>query len=64
MSKRGLEPGVGELIANIARTLADRPARVSVEVVADSLGSTLRLKVDADDIGNIIGEQRRTEKWL
>jgi predicted RNA-binding protein YlqC (UPF0109 family) len=55
---------VAELIANIARTLVDHPTRVSIEEISDPPGSILRLKVDSEDIGNIVGTERRTERWL
>ena len=58
------ESQVSELIANIARTLVDHPAGVSVEEIPSSLGSILRLKVAPVDMGNLMGNERRTARWL
>jgi predicted RNA-binding protein YlqC (UPF0109 family) len=64
MSEECPQSQVGELIANIARTLVDHPDQVSVEEIVGSLGSTLRLTVASRDFGKLIGNERRTERWL
>lgn len=53
---------VAELVATIARALVDNPAGVSVEETPHAFGSMLHLRVDAADVGKVIGKQGRTAR--
>lgn len=64
MAKGSPKSKAGELIENIARNLVDHPTRVSVEEIPSAPGSILRLRVASEDIGNVTGTSRRTERWL
>lgn len=52
------------LIEQIAKTLVDEPAEVSVGQVDDEQGSVLELKVAPNDLGKVIGRQGRTARAL
>jgi hypothetical protein len=55
---------IAELVATIARALVDNPAGVSVEETSAGFGSMLHLRVDAADVGKLIGKQGRTARSL
>jgi len=53
-----------ELVESIASSLVDNPDEVSVEVVEENNVVTLRLSVDKDDLGKVIGKQGRTARAM
>lgn len=53
-----------QLVLEIARSLCDHPANVSVEILPDGTSTVLRLRVAPDDIGKVIGRQGRTARSL
>jgi uncharacterized protein len=55
---------VEELVAWIARRLVDDPEAVHVEVVEEDDATLLRLHVDEDDVGMVIGRQGRIARSL
>jgi predicted RNA-binding protein YlqC (UPF0109 family) len=55
---------VPHLIASIARSLVDNPQEVSVELSREQERTLLRLRVDPNDIGQIIGKRGRTARSL
>jgi uncharacterized protein len=59
-----VEPSAIELIADIARSLVDKPAEVSVQTSPSEGGTVLHLRVDPTDVGKVIGKQGRTARSL
>src|ERR1035437_3570463 len=57
-------PTPSELIESIVRAFVDSPAHVSVEEFSNQLVSILYLRVDATDIGNVIGKQGEMARAL
>jgi len=55
---------IRDLVKGMAEALVDRPEIVAVEIIKDSLSTTIRLKVDPSDIGKVIGKQGRTARSL
>ena len=56
---------MGDLVAELARRLADAPAAVRVEEVEEEDGTLLlRLHVAEADIGKVIGRQGRLARAL
>jgi predicted RNA-binding protein YlqC (UPF0109 family) len=55
---------VPDLIASIARSLVDNPREVSVELSKEQERTLLRLRVDPNDIGQIVGKRGRTARSL
>ncbi len=55
---------MSNLILEIARALVDIPENVSVEVVSETEGTILRLRVAQSDVGKVIGKQGRTARSL
>ena len=53
-----------ELIGTIVKALVDNPDQVSVEVVEGNQMTVLELRVNAEDLGKIIGKQGRTVRSL
>lgn len=54
-----------ELLETIVRALVDQPERVVVLVKSEEDGLiTLELKVDAEDMGRVIGRNGRTAKAI
>ena len=53
-----------ELIETIVKALVDNPDQVSVEVVEGNQMTVLELRVNAEDLGKIIGKQGRTVRSL
>ena len=53
-----------ELIETIVTALVDNPDQVSVEVVEGNQMTVLELRVNAEDLGKIIGKQGRTVRSL
>jgi uncharacterized protein len=53
-----------ELVETIARALVDRPDEVQVKSVGGSQVTVLELRVNADDLGKVIGRQGRTAKAI
>jgi uncharacterized protein len=64
MSKLIAGPTAAELIQSVVRAFVDSPALVSIEEVSNQRGSTLFLRVDAADIGKVIGNQGQMETAL
>jgi predicted RNA-binding protein YlqC (UPF0109 family) len=57
-------PSPKELIESVVRAFADFPAHVSVQEVSNQLVSFLWLRVDATDIGKVIGKRGEMAKAL
>jgi predicted RNA-binding protein YlqC (UPF0109 family) len=55
---------VKELVETIARALVDRPEEVQVKTVGGAQVTVVELRVNADDLGKIIGRQGRTAKAI
>ncbi len=53
-----------ELLEYIARELVEEPDAVEVTEVQDERGMLLRLKVDPDDMGKVIGKGGRTARAI
>lgn len=53
-----------ELIELIARALVDSPDQVSVRAVEGEQVTILELRVDASDLGKVIGKQGRTARSI
>ena len=52
------------LVANIARSLVDRPELVEVEEVEGNQTTVLELTVAKEDLGKVIGKQGRTAQAI
>lgn len=55
---------MGELLADIARRLVDRPDAVRVEELPDGDALVLRLHVAPEDVGKVIGRGGRVARSL
>jgi uncharacterized protein len=55
---------MSDLVLEIARALVDSPEEVSVEVIKETEGTILRLRVAQSDVGKVIGKQGRTARSL
>ena len=55
---------VKELLEFMARALVDKPDDVAVTEVEEDDEVVLELRVDAEDVGKIIGKQGRTVRAL
>jgi predicted RNA-binding protein YlqC (UPF0109 family) len=55
---------VKELVETIARALVERPDDVQVNTVGGALVTVVELRVNAEDLGKIIGRQGRTAKAI
>ncbi len=53
-----------ELVETIARALVDRPEDVQVKTVWGAQVTVLELRVNAEDLGKVIGRQGRTAKAI
>ena len=53
-----------ELVKYIARSLVEKPDAVDVREVESEEGITIELRVDADDMGKVIGKQGRIAKAI
>ncbi|MDR3349877.1 MAG: KH domain-containing protein [Acidaminococcales bacterium] len=53
-----------ELLEHVARSLVTCPDKVSVEEEVEGTSVILRLSVDSDDMGKVIGKQGRTAKAI
>ena len=53
-----------ELVETIARALVDRPEDVQVRTVGGAQVTVLELRVNAEDLGKVIGRQGRTAKAI
>lgn len=53
-----------DLVANIARSLVDKPERVTVEEVEGNQTTVLELTVAKEDLGKVIGKQGRTAQAI
>ena len=53
-----------ELLEYLARELVDNPDAVEVTEVQDDRGLLLRLKVDPEDMGKVIGRSGRTARAI
>jgi hypothetical protein len=53
-----------ELLEYLARELVDNPDGVSVEQTTDDRGVLLRLHVDQEDMGRVIGRGGRTARAI
>lgn len=53
-----------ELLEYVARELVDHPEAVEVTEIEDERGLLLRLKVDPEDMGKVIGRGGRTARAI
>lgn len=53
-----------KLVEAIARSLVDKPENVEVTETFTRQGAVIRLKVDPEDMGKVIGKQGRIAKAL
>ncbi len=53
-----------ELLTELAKRLVDKPEAVRVEAVAQNGDVVLRLHVDPDDVGQVIGRNGRIARAL
>lgn len=53
-----------ELVEAIAKALVDNPDQVAVRAVEGEQVTVLELRVDATDLGKVIGKQGRTAKAI
>ncbi|MBQ9961326.1 MAG: KH domain-containing protein [Firmicutes bacterium] len=53
-----------KLVEAIAKSLVDNPDGVVVSETSGRQGTVIRLKVDPDDMGKVIGKQGRIAKAL
>jgi len=53
-----------DLVANIARSLVDKPERVTVDEVEGNQTTVLELTVAKEDLGKVIGKQGRTAQAI
>lgn len=53
-----------ELVEEIAKALVDKPDEVRVRAVEGEQVTVLELRVDAEDLGKVIGRQGRTAKAI
>jgi hypothetical protein len=53
-----------DLVANIARSLVDKPELVTVEEVEGNQTTVLELTVAKEDLGKVIGKQGRTAQAI
>ncbi|MBU0708039.1 KH domain-containing protein [Patescibacteria group bacterium] len=53
-----------EFIEYVVKTLVDRPEDVSSERTVDEMGVLITLKVNPQDLGQVIGRQGQTAKAL
>jgi predicted RNA-binding protein YlqC (UPF0109 family) len=53
-----------ELLEYVAKSLVTCPDKVSVEEEIEGTSIVLRLSVDSDDMGKVIGKQGRTAKAI
>jgi len=53
-----------DLVGNIARALVDNPDEVQVSVVEGEQTTVVELRVDATDLGKVIGKQGRTARAI
>jgi uncharacterized protein len=63
VAKDSLEQ-IPDLIASIARSLVDSPQEVFVELSKERERTLLRLRVDPNDIGQIVGKRGRIARSL
>ncbi len=55
---------IADAITTLIKLMVDHPEGVAVEAVPANEGTTLRISVDAADIGKVIGKQGRTARSL
>jgi len=55
---------VKELLEYLARQLVENPDAVEVTEIEDDRGLLLRLRVDPDDMGKVIGKGGRTARAI
>lgn len=53
-----------DLVANIARSLVDKPERVTVAEVQGNQTTVLELTVAKEDLGKVIGKKGRTAQAI
>lgn len=53
-----------ELLETIVTSIVNKPDEVSVERTVDEMGVLLTLKVDPEDMGNIIGRKGQTAQAI
>jgi predicted RNA-binding protein YlqC (UPF0109 family) len=53
-----------DVLAYIVAELVDNPDDVQIEEVEDDQGVVLELRVNAEDVGKVIGKRGRTAKAL
>ncbi len=55
---------VREDLRRVVELMVDQPAEIEIEEVPGDRGSTLELRLAADDLGKVIGRQGRTARAL
>ncbi len=55
---------LARLFSAVTRSMVDQPERVKIEVLKEGETRTLRLSVDPDDVGQVVGKQGRTARSL
>ena len=60
----GEMPSMKDLVENIAKALVDNPDEVQVSVVEGEQTTVVELRVDAQDLGKVIGKQGRTARAM
>lgn len=53
-----------EFLETIVRSIVTKPEEVSVERAVDEMGVLLTLKVDPEDMGNVIGRKGQTAQAI
>ena len=53
-----------KLVEGIAKSLVDNPSGVIVTETSGRQGTIIKLRVDSDDMGKVIGKQARIAKAL
>jgi len=55
---------ISDLLTNVAKALVDHPESIRVETESFETETVLRLYVNPDDLGKVIGKQGRTARSL
>ncbi len=55
---------VGAQLTRVVSLLVDTPTEVRVEALRDRAGTVFEVRVDPDDLGQLIGRQGRTARAL
>lgn len=53
-----------EFVESVVKSIVEKPEKVAVKRTIDERGVLIELKVDASDMGSVIGKEGRTAKAL